>query len=85
MFRLFLGVFVCFIHGQHVPQNFSLYTDKKAKMMEDIVTVLIVEEAEAKNDTRTETDVESKVDYSMGGSGKISKYVPGLSVGEKVF
>ena len=42
--------------AQEIPQNFSLYSDKKAKRMEDIITVLIVEEAKAKNDTRTETD-----------------------------
>ncbi len=74
----------CISNGfaQEVPQNFSLYTDKKAKKMEDIVTVLIVEEAQAKNDTRTETDVESNVNFNLApGQGVLQNVVPGIGFG----
>jgi flagellar basal body L-ring protein FlgH len=42
--------------AQTLPHNFSLYTDKKAKRVEDVITVLIVENAKASNDAKTSTD-----------------------------
>jgi len=67
---------------QEVPQNFSLYTDKKAKQIEDIITVIIMEEAQARNDTRTETDVKSSVDLNLSpGSGLLKNFVPGVGMG----
>lgn len=42
--------------AQTLPHNFSLYTDKKAKRAEDVITVLIVENAKASNDTKSATD-----------------------------
>lgn len=72
---------ITLVQVQEVPLNFSLYTDKKAKQMEDIITVLIVEDAQAKNDTRTETDVKSNVDMGLNpGSGLLSG-VPGMGFG----
>lgn len=42
--------------AQALPHNYSLYTDKKAKRAEDVITVLIVENAKASNDTKSATD-----------------------------
>lgn len=42
--------------AQTLPHNYSLYTDKKAKRAEDVITVLIAENAKASNDTKTQTD-----------------------------
>ena len=42
--------------AQPLPHNYSLYTDKKAKRAEDVITVLIVENAKASNDTKSATD-----------------------------
>jgi flagellar L-ring protein precursor FlgH len=42
--------------AQTLPHNYSLYTDKKAKRAEDVITVLIVENAKASNDTKSATD-----------------------------
>src|SRR3954464_6592372 len=42
--------------AQSLPHNYSLYTDKKAKRAEDVITVLIVENAKASNDTKSATD-----------------------------
>lgn len=42
--------------AQALPRNYSLYTDKKAKRAEDVITVLIVENAKASNDTKSATD-----------------------------
>src|SRR6185436_11062649 len=42
--------------GQAIPRNFSLYTDKKAMQLEDVITVIIEEDAKATNDTKTNTD-----------------------------
>jgi flagellar L-ring protein precursor FlgH len=42
--------------AQALPHNYSLYTDKKAKRAEDVITVLIAENAKASNDTKTQTD-----------------------------
>ena len=86
MIRFFIVIFmVLFItawltHAQEIPNNFSLYTDKKAKLMEDIITVLIVEEAKAKNDTRTETDIDQDIDFGIGASGKLGRFIPGMGL-----
>lgn len=42
--------------AQSLPHNYSLYTDKKAKRAEDVITVLILENAKASNDTKSATD-----------------------------
>jgi flagellar L-ring protein FlgH len=42
--------------AQELPKRFSLYTDKKAMQLEDVITVLIEEDAKATNDTKTNTD-----------------------------
>lgn len=53
-----LGAFVSMAGAQAMPHNYSLYTDKKAKRAEDVITVLIMENAKASNDTKTNTDKE---------------------------
>src|SRR4051794_8896064 len=53
-----LGLF-CFLSwsgAQALPRNFSLYTDRKAKKVEDVITVMVVENAKATNDTKSSTD-----------------------------
>jgi flagellar L-ring protein precursor FlgH len=42
--------------AQAIPKNFSLYTDKKAMKLEDVITVLIEEDSKATNDSKTNTD-----------------------------
>jgi flagellar basal body L-ring protein FlgH len=34
----------------------SLYTDKRAHRVEDVITVIVIENARATNDSKTETD-----------------------------
>jgi flagellar L-ring protein FlgH len=53
---LMLGACAGSALGQAMPHNYSLYTDKKAKRAEDVITVLIVENAKASNDAKTSTD-----------------------------
>jgi flagellar L-ring protein precursor FlgH len=60
--------------------RYSLYTDKKARRVEDVITVMVQESAKAMNDTQTETDEAQQ--SSMGinaGSGPLN-FVPGMSV-----
>lgn len=60
--------------------RYSLYTDKKARRVEDVITVMVEESAKAMNDTQTETDEAQK--SSMGisaGSGPLN-FVPGMGV-----
>lgn len=62
------------------PWTNSLYTDKKGKRVGDVVTVLVVEAANASNDTRTETDKQNELELgSEGGSGLLD-WIPGLGV-----
>lgn len=49
--------------------NYSLYTDKKGKQVGDLITVIIMENAKAKNDSRTKTRTSTDVDIA-GKSGK---------------
>ncbi|MEO7425334.1 MAG: flagellar basal body L-ring protein FlgH [Fibrobacteria bacterium] len=51
-----VGAFAGSALAQSMPHNYSLYTDKKAKRAEDVITVLILENAKASNDAKTSTD-----------------------------
>lgn len=66
--------------AQTIPKNFSLYTDKKAMKLEDVITVMIEEDAQASNDTKTNTDKsqDASVDFKPG-SGKLD-FMPGMGV-----
>ena len=70
--------------AQSLPHNFSLYTDKKAKRAEDVITVLIVENAKASNDTKSATDKsqDAGIDiqpFNMGWAGApVSSLSPSL-------
>ncbi|MBL8028782.1 MAG: flagellar basal body L-ring protein FlgH [Fibrobacteres bacterium] len=56
---------------------FSLYGDKKAKRIDDIITVLIIENASATNKTKTGTGTESEVGFNTGSSGGgLMSYLP---------
>jgi len=56
---------------------FSLYGDKKAKRIDDIITVLIIENASASNKTRTGTGSSSDVGFNTGSSGGgLMSYLP---------
>ncbi|MBF0430476.1 MAG: flagellar basal body L-ring protein FlgH [Fibrobacteria bacterium] len=84
MHKILLLVTLCTagLFSQEVPVNFSLYSDQKAKVMEDIITVLIIEEASANNDTRTETDVDHRAHFNVSaGTGKLKNLVPNMGFG----
>jgi flagellar L-ring protein precursor FlgH len=72
--------------AQAMPHNYSLYTDKKAKRTEDVITVLIVESAKATNDTKTNTDKsqDASVDInplSVSWAGVPKEYSPKVGFG----
>ena len=75
------------LKAQEVPKNFSLYTDKKAKKIEDVITVFIVEDAKANNDTKTNTDKsqDASVDispFNVKWSGTpVNEYTPKVGFG----
>jgi flagellar L-ring protein precursor FlgH len=58
----------------------SLYTDKRAHRVEDVITVIVIENARATNDSKTETDEKQSTTLSTSGSGPILSYIPGLGV-----
>ncbi len=67
--------------SQSLPKNFSLYTDKKAKKVEDVITVLVIESAHATNDSKTQTDKRQDVGIDMKtGTGKLD-FMPGMGLG----
>lgn len=62
-------------------RNFSLYSDRKARRAEDLITVMVVENARATNDTKTKTDKKNEVALDVtGGSGPLS-FIPGMGLG----
>jgi flagellar L-ring protein precursor FlgH len=73
--------------AQALPHNFSLYTDKKAKRVEDVITVLIVENAKASNDAKTSTDksqnasVDIKPFNVAWNGGTPTQYTPSVGFG----
>ncbi len=75
---IILLLHISLIIGQSAPLYFSPYSDKSSKRVEDIITVLIIEDAKAKNDTRTETDIDQSVKMAMTpGTGKLN-FIPGM-------
>jgi flagellar L-ring protein FlgH len=76
--------------AQAMPHNYSLYTDKKAKRAEDVITVLIMENAKASNDTKSATDKsqDAGIDinpFSVAFNGQpASEYTPKVGFGGKV-
>jgi flagellar L-ring protein precursor FlgH len=83
------AAFAALAGAQAMPHNYSLYTDKKAKRAEDVITVLIVENAKASNDTKSATDKsqDAGVDISPGSvswGGVATEYTPKVGFGGKV-
>jgi flagellar L-ring protein precursor FlgH len=62
----------------------NLYTDKKGKRAGDVVTILVMENAKASNDTRTETQKKNGVSVNMekpsGTGGKVLGWLPSFGV-----
>lgn len=72
--------------GAQLPRNFSLYTDKKAMKVEDVITVLILEDSKAANDAKTSTDKsqDASVDLNpltMTWGGNPTEYTPKVGFG----
>lgn len=69
-----------------LPRNYSLYTDKKAMQVEDVITVLIMEDAKATNDAKTSTNKaqDASVDIQPGSlswGGVPTEYTPSVGFG----
>src|SRR5689334_11392863 len=83
------AAFAAIAGAQAMPHNYSLYTDKKAKRAEDVITVLIMENAKASNDTKSATDKsqDAGVDISpasVSWGGVATEYTPKVGFGGKV-
>lgn len=71
------------IHGLVFAEGplYSLYSDKKARKVEDVITVLVLENAHATNDTKTSTDKKQDASVSISaGSGGL-RFIPGMGAG----
>jgi flagellar L-ring protein FlgH len=89
-FSVGISGFLSLAGAQVMPQNYSLYTDKKAKRAEDVITVLIMENAKAGSDTKTNTDKQqdASVDISpfnvKWAGGVAEDLTPKVGFGGKV-
>jgi flagellar L-ring protein precursor FlgH len=87
---LVLGSCLSYVGAQAMPHNYSLYTDKKAKKTEDVITVLIMENAKAGSDAKTNTDKsqDASVDISpfnvAWAGGPPTEYTPKVGFGGSV-
>lgn len=76
--------------AQGLPRGFSLYTDKKAMKVEDVITVLILEDAKATNDTKTNTNKSQDASVDINplstswGTGTPNEYTPSIGFGGAV-
>lgn len=87
---LIMGGMLAMAEAQNLPRNFSLYTDKKAVKVDDVITVLILEDAKATNDAKTSTNKsqDASVDVkplavTWAGS-PVSEYSPTVGFGAGV-
>jgi flagellar L-ring protein precursor FlgH len=58
--------------------TYSLYTDKKGKRIGDVITVMIVENAQANTDSRTQTQKRNQVNASLNDGKGLLSFIPGL-------
>lgn len=79
---IFMLTILSVVEAQDLPHQYSLFTDKKSKQVDDILTILIVESAEAKNNTRTEADIDQKAAFNLAaGRGKLANVIPSMGMG----
>lgn len=57
----------------------SLFTDKRAYQVGDLVTILLMEFTEGSNESSTNTKYEHQFDLEAGGTGKLD-FIPGLGM-----
>lgn len=87
---LAVGGMLAAAEAQSLPRNFSLYTDKKAMKVEDVITVLILEDAAATNDAKTSTNKsqDASVDVQPLGvtwaGAAVNEYSPAVGFGAGV-
>ena len=58
--------------------NYSLFTDKRGRKAGDIVTVMVMEDAKASNDTHTATNNQNGMDVSAKSQTGLLKWIPGF-------
>jgi flagellar L-ring protein precursor FlgH len=56
---------------------YSLYTDKKGKRVGDVITVLVLENAQASNNTKTRTGHKNDMEAGFGDPSGIFSKIPG--------
>jgi flagellar L-ring protein FlgH len=60
---------------------YSLYSDKKARKVEDVITVEVIENAKATNDSKTQTDKKQDASIAVNaGTGRLD-FIPGMGAG----
>lgn len=82
-FTLSLLLFVCSIFGSNI---YSLYSDHRAMQVDDILTVLIVEEAKAGSESKTNTAKENNYAVQGQAGAGAMNFIPGFgaSGGSKI-
>ena len=58
--------------------NYSLFTDKRGRKSGDIVTVLVVENASASDDTHTSTNSQNSMSVGVQQKSGLLKWIPGF-------
>jgi flagellar L-ring protein FlgH len=74
------GILAGTVHGQKVPHNYSLFSDKRSKSVDDIVTVLVLEDAQARNRAMTDNQKDSKIGMQSSAGSGAADFVPGFGV-----
>jgi flagellar L-ring protein FlgH len=94
-YKYYLGLimattWIAMVQAQSMPHNYSLYTDKKAKRTEDVITVLIMEAAKAGTDAKTNTDKTQNASVDLNpfnvswAGGAPTQFSPKVGFGGKV-
>ena len=64
------------------PRPLSLFSDKRAHRVEDVITVIVMEDAKASNDSKTASDENQATNLEVQpGIGPMARYIPALGVG----
>jgi flagellar L-ring protein precursor FlgH len=74
------GILAGAVCAQKVPHNYSLFSDKRSKGVDDIVTVLVMESAQARNRAMTDNEKSSRIGMQSSAGTGAADFVPGFGV-----
>jgi len=76
LFLILTGLFLIFTGLAQAQENMSLFTDLKARNVGDVLSVIVVESANAARESKSNRSSSSSFDMDAGASGNVAATLP---------